>query len=208
MTGRRLNATAASLLGFLHDGALSGYELAATAERRIGDFWSLTQSQVYRELAWMAEAGFVAPGERGTRDRRRYEITDAGRAVFAAWADEPPGAEAIRHPLLLAVSFGRHVPPDRLAAYLRGHREAHAERLRAYRTEERALADGAGGGDPYAAATLAFGIAYERAVLDWFEGLPAGIVEPTAEAEAAEADGAGEAGAGEAGGAGGAGGAP
>ena len=41
----------------LHDGPMTGYELAATAQRVIGDFWSLTQSQVYRELAWMAEAG-------------------------------------------------------------------------------------------------------------------------------------------------------
>ena len=111
MTDRRpLNATAASLLGFLHDGPLTGYELAATAQRVIGDFWTLTQSQVYRELAWMAEAGLVTPGERGTRDRRPYALADPGRAAFAEWVVRTPGAETIRHPLLLAISFGRHIP--------------------------------------------------------------------------------------------------
>lgn len=171
---RPLNATAASLLGFLHERPMSGYELAATAQRQIGDFWSLTQSQVYRELAWMAEADLVSAGERGTRDRREYSLTDAGRDAFATWVDRPPGPETIRHPLLLTVSFGRHVPPERLAAFLRQHREAHAERLRTY--EAQAASPPAA--DPFRGATLAFGIAYERAVMAWFEGLPDEITDP------------------------------
>ena len=177
MTDRRpLNATAASLLGFLHDGPMTGYELAATAQRVIGDFWSLTQSQVYRELAWMADAGLVTPGERGTRDRRPYALADPGRAAFAEWVVRPPGAETIRHPLLLAISFGRHVPPDRLAAFIRQHRETHAERLHVYETQAAAAeAIPTSGRDPFRVATLAFGIAYERAVMDWFDGLPEAI---------------------------------
>jgi DNA-binding PadR family transcriptional regulator len=170
---RRLNATAGSLLGFLHDGPLSGYELAATAQRTIGDFWSLTQSQVYRELAWMAEAGLVEAGERGTRDRRPYAITDAGRAAFDEWVARPPGPESIRHPLLLAVRFGRYVPPERLASFIRQHRDAHAEKLRTYELEAAAM-DAAPPSyiDPFQRATLSFGIAYERAVLDWVARLP------------------------------------
>src|SRR5688500_3585688 len=169
MVDRKLNATAASLLGFLHDGPLSGYELAATAERAIGDFWSVTQSQVYRELAWMAEAGLVEPGEREARDRRRYGLTAAGRAAFSAWVNRPPGPETIRHALLLTVRFGRHLPPERLATFLRQHRDAHAEKLRTYEEQASALAAAPSASrDAYAQATLAFGIAYERAVLGWF----------------------------------------
>jgi DNA-binding PadR family transcriptional regulator len=178
MERRPLNATAASLLGFLHDGPLSGYELAARAQQRIGDFWTLTQSQVYRELTWMAEAGLVAAGERGSRERRPYTVTEAGRAAFAAWVDRPPGPETIRHPLLLLVSFGRYVPPERLAAYLRQHREAHAERLRSYEAD--ATSGVGSGADSFAAATLAFGIAYERAVMDWFASLPEELLDPQA----------------------------
>jgi DNA-binding PadR family transcriptional regulator len=177
--GRTLNATAASLLGFLHDGPLSGYELVATAQRTIGNFWTLTQSQVYRELAWMAEAGLVSAGERGARDRRPYSVTDAGRAAFAMWIDRPPGPETIRHPLLLTVSFGRFLPPDRLAAFLRQHQEAHAELLRTYESQHRELAAAGSAADPYGRATLEFGIAYERAVLDWFAAsAPAITVDP------------------------------
>ena len=110
---RQLNSTAASLLGFLHEGPMTGWDLVAIAQRRIGDFWSLTQSQVYRELAAMAEADLVRAGERGPRDRQPYELTDAGRAAFREWLNREPGAETIRFPLLLMLVFGRHLEPGR-----------------------------------------------------------------------------------------------
>ncbi|MFB9237280.1 PadR family transcriptional regulator [Plantactinospora siamensis] len=175
MADRPLNATAASLLGFLHDGPMTGWDLVAAAESRIGDFWSLTQSQVYRELTAMAAAGLVRAGERGPRDRRPYELTEAGRAAFAEWASRDPGTEAIRFPLLLAVLFGRHLPPGRLAEHLAAHRRAHAERLAGYAAAAAQLPPGADEIEPYAIATLRFGLAYERAVLAWFDDLPAGV---------------------------------
>ena len=95
MTERRLNATAASLLGFLHDRPMSGYELAATAAAVIGDFWTLTQSQVYRELASMADDGLVMAGERGTRDRRPFAITDAGREAAERRQASPGGCQQV-----------------------------------------------------------------------------------------------------------------
>lgn len=181
MTARKeyaLNATAASLLGFLHEGPLTGWDLVATAQERIGDFWSLTQSQVYRELAAMAAAGLVAAGERGPRDRRPYRLTDAGRAAFAAWAARDPGPETIRIPLLLAVCFGRYLPPERLAATLTRHRAAHAARLAEYEAVRATCATWPED-NPYALATLDFGLAYERAVLAWFDALPATLGEMT-----------------------------
>ena len=179
MPVRTLNATAASLLGFLHHGPLTGWDLVATAQSVIGDFWSITQSQVYRELAVMAEAGLVEAGERGTRARRPYTITVAGRVAFTAWLHRQPGPETIRFPLLLTVAFGRHLAPDRLAAFLAHHRAVHENRLTTY-SEQRSAARAAGGeADPFALATLDFGLSYERAVLDWFDRLPPGITAPS-----------------------------
>ena len=116
---RPLNATAASLLGFLHERPMTGWDLVATAEAVIRDFWSLTRSQVYRELATMAEGGLVRAGEIGPRDRQPYELTDAGRAAFADWLEREPGPEQIRYPLLLTIAFGRHLEPGRLAAFVK-----------------------------------------------------------------------------------------
>jgi DNA-binding PadR family transcriptional regulator len=167
---RPLNATAASLLGFLHRGPMTGWELVRTAEQSIGDFWSLTQSQVYRELAQMAEHGLVTAGERGPRERRPYELTEAGRAAFSGWALLPPGEETIRFPLLLALSFGEHIPADRMAAFVRHHRAIHEARLTQYELDAQPVIE-----EPYRQATLDFGLAYERAVLGWFDRLPAEI---------------------------------
>lgn len=178
MTDRPLNATAASLLGFLHAGPMTGWDLVAAAERQIGAFWSITQSQVYRELTAMAADGLVVAGERGARDRRPYTITDKGREAFATWVAQPPGEELIRFPLLLTVVFGAHLPPGLLASHLARHRELHASRLAEYR-EDLARAEAAPPGfgpDVYLRACLDFGLRYERAVLDWFDNLPTDIL--------------------------------
>lgn len=167
---RPLNPTAASLLGFLHDGPQSGWDLVQTAQDRIGAFWSLTRSQVYRELAAMADAGLVEAGNPGARDRRAYSLTDAGRAAFAAWVDQEPGEEQIRYPLLLTLAFAGHLAPERLAAVVAHHRGVHAARLAAY-DAERSDALGAGA-RPLDLVTLDFGVRYEQAVLDWFDALP------------------------------------
>lgn len=165
-----LNATAASLLGFLHDGPQSGYDLVQTAERAIGDFWSLTRSQVYRELAAMAAAGLVEVQEVGARDRRAYAVTSEGREAFRSWLAAPPAQEQIRYPLLLALAFARHLPPGRLAAFVAEHRAVHAERLEGYRRQRaEALAAGA---QPVDLVTLDFGTRYEAAVVEWFDALP------------------------------------
>lgn len=166
MVPRALNATAASLLGFLHDGPKTGWDLVTTAQQRIGRFWSLTTSQVYRELAAMERDGLIEAGERGPRDRKPYTLTDAGRRAFAEWIDREPEPENIRHPLLLTVSFGRHLPPRRLAAMVAVHRARHEKQLAGYEdllTQHEM--------DTFPAATVEFGIAYERAVLEWLDGL-------------------------------------
>lgn len=165
-----INSTAASLLGFLHEGPLTGWQLVQEAQRKVGDFWSLTPSQVYRELQSMAVQGLVEAGERGTRERRPFTITDAGRRSFGEWLERGPGTESIRFPLLLTVLFGTHLPAGRLASTLHHQRAIHAARLAGYESVN--TNDARAPRTVYEQATLDFGIAYERAVLSWFDRLP------------------------------------
>jgi DNA-binding PadR family transcriptional regulator len=162
------NPTAASLLGFLHRGPMTGWELARATENSIGEFWNITSSHVYRELRTLETAGLVVPGETGARDRRPYAITDAGREAFARWILNEPGPDIIRSPLLLTVFFGAHLPAALLRRFLDLHRLRHEQRLDYYRMLSAAVGDT----DPFAAATLAYGIAHEEAVARWFAGLP------------------------------------
>jgi len=166
-----MNATAASLLGLLADcGELTGGELVRTAEVRIGRFWTLTRSQVYRELDALERAGLVVPGPPGPREARRFSVTAQGRAAFQRWlVDDLPG-ETVRIPLLLAVGFGSALPPGRLAGLLEAEERRHRERLADYEALDAQLVENGAGA--HVRATLAFGLHYERAVLDWFAELP------------------------------------
>lgn len=167
-----MNGTAASLLGLLDlsGGELTGGELARVAQQRLGDFWSLSRSQVYRELAALETDGLVEPGPRGPRESRPYRITESGRATYRTWLTNHLPGQTIRVPLLLTMAFGSMLPRDRLDTLLRESRQEHETRLASYR----ALATGLEelGVDAWTRATLSFGVHYEEAVLGWFDALP------------------------------------
>ncbi len=164
-----LNATAAALLGLLSYGEMSGYELYRTADTVIGDYWTVTRSQVYRELAAMSAAGLVAAGDQGPRARRPFALTDEGRSAFAAWIVREPAPEVIRFPLLLTLNFGAWVGRDRALEFASRQRATHEQRLAGYLEVAAAAAEH---GQPFIGATVAFGIHYERAVLAWMDELP------------------------------------
>ena len=170
--GPVLNATSASLLALLDEcgDEVTGAELARLAQTRIGDFGKLTRSQVYRELAALEDAGHVVAGAPGPRAARPYRLSAAGRREYRRWLAEELPDETVRIPLLLAVGFGRVLPPGRLQSVLDQAEATHRAKLAAYRALDEELA--AAGADPFARATLSFGLHYEEAVLRWFESLP------------------------------------
>ena len=163
-----LNATQGSLLGFLHDGPKTGWDLLREASATLSRFWSVTPSHVYRELHVLEQRGLVRAGRRGAREKKPFAITRAGRSAFAAWIAREPSAEQIRFPLLVTIWFGRHLDAKTLADFVALQHRQHEARLAQYEQ----LSSGAPGEDPYAAAVIAFGVRYERAVLDWLAELP------------------------------------
>lgn len=171
-----VNATAAALLGLLRDRPESGYALARRAHAELGDYWTVTRSQVYRELAALADRGLVTVQEAGPRARREHALTDAGRAAFLAWLQSDGDADVVRIPLLLRLAFADALPPERLRTLVAGQRRVHAERLAHYRELERAArALGAGDRD---LVTLRFGLHYEQAALAWFDQDVAALLDP------------------------------
>ena len=60
-----LNATQGSLLGFLHDGPKTGWDLLQQVEGVLDRFWNITPSHVYRELRALEERGLVKAGDPG-----------------------------------------------------------------------------------------------------------------------------------------------
>jgi DNA-binding PadR family transcriptional regulator len=177
---RPINATAASILGLLAREPLSGWEIFAEFECSIGQFWSITRSQIYREIQTLAGGGLLVIGASGARERRVCTITAAGRETFRIWIAAMPGDNLIRFPLLLTTFFGDALPLETLSSICVEHRRKHAAQLAAYEAQlPEALAQA-----PFPAQALRFGIAYERTVLAWIDDLP-WLAAPALEAEGA-----------------------
>lgn len=162
-----LNATAASILGFLKFSPMTGFELMNAIENVIGDFWHVTKSQIYRELKLLAEHGLVETLEAGARDRQPYRITPEGKGTFRAWIRRAPTPPIMRVPIVLEVFFGGEVPFDELRKHIAEMRAHHDERLRVYETF---VPEAPKGTWPHEALRLGF--MFQRAMIDWLDSLP------------------------------------
>ena len=163
-----LNPTAASLLGFLQLGPMTGWDLDAMVRSSIGNFWNVTRSQIYRELRTLTGRGYVEAGDAGRRDRVPYTITEAGRAAFRDWIAQPPPPDVIRSRLLLTVFFGDFLDRERLREIVDDERKRHETALARYREMQESI-----GTTGFPAATLRMGVAYEEALAGWLASLDA-----------------------------------
>jgi DNA-binding PadR family transcriptional regulator len=123
----------AAILGFLALEPATGYSLRQRFDGSVGSFWTVTQSQIYRELHALEAARLVtakvARG-RGKPDRRTYALTDAGRGELAAWLREPLEPLQLRHPLLLKLVFAAELDAAALDELLaRYQRDMEATRI-------------------------------------------------------------------------------
>lgn len=160
----RLNETAGSVLGFLSFGPMTGWSLNELAQVSVGNFWNVTRSQVYRELNRLEALGLVRGEDVGERSKRRFHLTEDGTAALGRWMRSEPGPGTARDPFLVRLFFAGSLTREERAALIDEARAVHEGNLDRY---EAVLAD-AEVLSPFAAATARYGIAVERAVLDWF----------------------------------------
>lgn len=170
MADTGINPTAAALLGLLHDGPMTGGQLMAAAEKRLGPYWSMTRSQVYRELPALAQQGYVKMGKPGPRSSQPYSITPAGKRTFLRWLSEPPGRDALRNSVALRVAFGAKQSQAQLQQLYADATTYHSEALARVRDQAK---EARKDGDEYGAAALDFAIAYHKGALSWLKSAPA-----------------------------------
>jgi DNA-binding PadR family transcriptional regulator len=168
MAETQINPTAAALLGLLHEGPMTGGQLMSSAERRLGPFWSMTRSQVYRELPVLAEQGYVRLGKPGPRASQPYAITAAGKRAFSRWLTEPMGRDALRNPVALRVAFGEQHSANQLRNLYAAATEHHSQALTAAREQVR---EARKAGDTFGASALEFAVGYHRAALSWLKSV-------------------------------------
>ncbi|MEJ3741857.1 PadR family transcriptional regulator [Actinomycetes bacterium KLBMP 9797] len=169
MAETNINPTAAALLGLLHEGPMTGGQLMAAAERRLGPFWSMTRSQVYRELPALADLGYVRLGKPGPRSSQPYAITASGKRAFSRWLAEQPGRDALRNPTALRIAFGAQHSGPQLKELVSGATEYHNAALAAARDQAK---EAKKDGDEFGSAALEFAAAYHKAALAWLKTTP------------------------------------
>jgi len=165
-----LNSTTAALLGLLHDGPMTGGQLVTQADQRLGPLWTLTRSQVYRELPVMANNGYVRAGKPGPRSSLAYTISASGRRAFAAWLASPLEADHPRNPLVLRLGFGAQHSKADLRRLVSEAQAEHSASLALHKESVSRLRKAKA--DPCALASAEFGIAYEKALIKWLETIP------------------------------------
>ena len=165
-----LTPTSYVVLGLLAvHGPMTPYDLKAQVARSVGYFWSFPHSQLYGEPARLVALGLVEEEREQTgRRRRRFSVTDAGRAAVAAWVGEPVATHPqIRDLALLKLYLGGLVPPERVAALAADQERAHRDRLAVYEQIDGALT-ALGAPARHGRATVRLGLAYERAAAQFW----------------------------------------
>ncbi|WP_037307644.1 PadR family transcriptional regulator [Amycolatopsis orientalis] len=161
-----LNATAAALLGLLHDGPATGGQLVAGAGERFGAFFSVTRSQVYRELPALSKEGLVRLGKQGPRSSQQYLITAAGKKAFKTWLSSEAGPDHLRSPLILRLVHAGSLTAKQRASLLESARANYTQQL----DEAKAATKAADG--PYAKAVAEFAQAQAKAALKLLDSIP------------------------------------
>lgn len=89
---RPASPAAFGLLGLLASRSWTGYELTQQVRRSLRYVWPVSEGHLYREQGRLVDEGWVTITEEpaGRRTRKRYTITDAGRAALRAWLATPP----------------------------------------------------------------------------------------------------------------------
>ena len=159
------------MLGLLQQlGPINGNGLSRCADVMIGEFWTLTRSQVYRELQSLEEDGLIEGGAVGPRASREFSITARGREALQAWLDRGPVSDVIRFPILLTMRFAAGLETPRLRAILEDFAARHREKREYYALLEEDMRRTRN--DPFELSTIRFGRLFEAAISTWIEELP------------------------------------
>src|SRR4051794_27602226 len=167
---------------------MSGYEVQKTIAGSIGNFWQESFGQIYPILRTLEERGWIREVARsktreggnsnargvghsnnGTRKRREFAATAAGRKVLAAWLKEPARRRVARNELLLKLFLGRAAGPATNLAHVEQFRAENERLLKHYAEIERYL-NSEHAGNPHLPAwltTLRYGQLESEAMLRW-----------------------------------------
>jgi PadR family transcriptional regulator AphA len=168
-----------AILGFLSYKSLSGYDLKKAFDLSVQHFWPANQSQIYRTLAALNEAGLVKQEviERDDRlDLKVYHITAAGREELHRWLSTPLPAQDFREPFLIQVYFAGKLTDEEIVQLLQQQIQAMEGMMAEYVSAYKSYQDRLDKHEDQRAfflsvLTLEYGITSNLASLDWLKSV-------------------------------------
>lgn len=183
-TPPQLTPTSYLVLGLVaREGPSTPYDLKRHVAATIGHFWSFPHALLYKEPPRLVELGLLTEErEEDGRRRRLFAITDAGREALRAWLGRPARQPTeLRDLALLQLFFADLEPTAARLAIAREQLALHREQLADYEAGQQLEA---GPDRPGAASrtiehwrgvTLRMGLLYERAAIEFWAGVVAGV---------------------------------
>lgn len=168
----REKASRFAVLGMLSMGCKTGYDVKKAIAGSTSNFWSESYGNIYPVLKKLLAEGAIRDEKRaaaGGRAKQAYSITAEGRRMLEEWLRQPSIPRPEDNEFLLKVFFGAMVEPKDVRALLKVYREHYAALLEKYEgIEESIAAEHASRTEKtYWGATLAYGEAVTRAIIDW-----------------------------------------
>lgn len=102
------------ILGMLLDEVLTGYDIKKFIENGVGTFYKASYGSLYPSLKKMTTKGYLVMFEQpqGGRQKKYYQITKQGKAVFYEWLSKPMNLNENTDQHLAKVYFFDKLPTD------------------------------------------------------------------------------------------------
>ena len=126
------------LMGLLNVESLTGYDLNKRFESTVQNFWTVSQSQIYRALHKIEEAGWVNVEtviQDGSPNKKIYHLTESGREELKEWVRKPIISTKDYLPKMGQVFFGDSIGKDEmleLLEYYADYYQKYSDRMRVW----------------------------------------------------------------------------
>lgn len=170
----RLTTPSYLVLGLVDKlGTASPYDVKQAAANYVAPFWSLPHTQVYAQCDKLVEAGLLRQEQQEEgRRRRTLTVTPDGQDALREWRKDPAVVPVEARDLgLLKLFFGSDVA-DIGPAQVDHHQQRLDEYVQLSKTSDLPLG---------VAATLEFGMAYERGLVAFWGELLKSATKPDSE---------------------------
>jgi PadR family transcriptional regulator, regulatory protein AphA len=179
-----LTPTSYLVLGLLaREGPSTPYELKGHVAATIGHFWSFPHALLYKEPPRLVGLGLLTEErELDGRRRRLFTITDAGRQALREWLCQPARQPTeLRDLAVLQLFFADLEPSSARLAIAREQVSLHRAQLAGYEAGERQAGRASAGSagsrtiEQWLGVTLRMGLLYERAAIEFWEGVVSAV---------------------------------